>query len=165
MSNKIEAKLIHIQCGTFNGIANFQVGNSILRFELGTPNYNDYGEYRVDTEFEVIDFDEKYIGMIPTKGSTSIELTEDQVKWWMTQSEDMLLEYMKDQQVCGGHSKELGFVIFDKTNTILKYEDWEKSDHDPYEHFMFNVLSIFYYWLRSDEFNSTGTGLRIFPKL
>jgi hypothetical protein len=160
----MKAELIHIQCGTFNGIANYKIGDKVLRFELGTPNYNDYGEYRVNTEFEILEFDEKYRGYVWP--NHDIELSDEQVKWWLHDSDRELEEYMREAQIAGGKS-ENNFVIFDKTNQLIKYSDWEKLPHDPYEHFMFNVLNTFYHWMRSDDFIRTGQGgeLYIFPKL
>lgn len=162
----MKAELIHIECGHFNGIANYKLGDKILRFELGTPNYNDYGEYRVNTELESIEFDKRYAGYIPTNVNSVIELTDEQAAWWLNVNEDTLefWEYMKDCQVCGGTREDEEFVIFNKERKVVTFPDWEKEEHDPYEHFMFNVLNVFYHWYLSGDCKPRN-GLMIYPKL
>lgn len=153
----VKAELVHIECGTFNGIAIYRVDNKILKFELGTPHYNDYGEYRVNTEFEVFEKDDGRAA-IPGK---DIQLTLEQYNWWMNEKTE-LTEFMQEAQVCGGKNKN-DFVVIDKDNEMIKFSEWETREHDAYEHFMFHVLKNFYFWYReeSPKGNITG-GLMIY---
>ena len=158
----MKAELIHIECGLFNGIANYKLGNKILRFELGTPNFNDYGEYRVNSEFEVLDYDDKYRGC--TWKNQDIELSNEQANWWLNDNRESLGEYLSDCQMCGGKTED-GFSVFDKNNELIKFSEWQKLDHDPYEHFMLNVLNTFYHWYRSEDYKPVSSDVLIYPKL
>lgn len=167
------AELIHIQCGVFNGIANYKIGSKILRFELGTPNYNDYGEYRVNAPFDVysdkemlkiLDFDEKYVGYKPVNLETSIELSEEDTNWWTSKEFKNLNDFQKDWVVAGGIGEDEDFVIWEEGRVLVKYSDWILTQHDPYKNLMFKVLNVFYHWLRSDDCKTTG-GLMIFPEM
>lgn len=167
----MEAKLIHIECGIFNGIANYKIGDKILRFELGTPYYNDYEEFRVSAPFDfyfksdydrlkILDYNEKYEGHKPTNLETSIELSEYDVKWWLNTEP---IKSDKEWQVSGGVDKDNNFVIW-VNGTLIKYSDWINESHDSYEHFMYQILNVFYHWYMSDDCNPTDD-LMIFSEL
>jgi hypothetical protein len=157
----MKAELIHIECGIFNGIANYKIGDKLLRFELGTPNFNDYGEYRVYTEFEVLDFNEKYRGHVwPNQ---EIELSDEQAAWWLV-NRNPVEKYMSNGQVEGGKTKDGKFLIRNKENEFIEFTEWEKLEHDPYELFMFNVLKTFFNWMQSDDYNPVSGDMLIYPK-
>ena len=161
--NKVE--LIHIECGIYNGVAIYKIGDKLLPFELGTPHYNDYGEYRVDTDFKFI----KSLnggherGYVPENVNPFIELSDEQLEWWLNKNRSFTeLGYQENLQFAGGKSEE-NIVIVDTKNdhNLVKFTDWEKREHDPFEHLMFNVFNVFYHWYQSDDFKPIG-GLMIY---
>lgn len=157
----MKIELIHIECGTFNGIAIYKFGDKILRFELGTPNYNDYGEFRVSTEFEILNYDKIYEGFIPKNINFNIGITNDQYEWWLSENKE-LLKYMEDMQISGGRSENNDLLIYNKENNWVSFSDWEKMEHDPYEHVMYNIFYKFYSWYISEEFVFNTSGLMIY---
>ncbi len=157
----MKAELIHIECGRYNGIANYKVGDHVLRFELGTPNYNDYGEYRVDTELMPIPYSHKYVGSIPAN-IPNIELTDEQAAWWL----DVDKEIHDDMgQVAGGSTEEGIFSVFDSDYNLLPFTEWQKRTSNAHDHFMYNVLATFYKWIRSEDYMPVSGSLLIFPDL
>lgn len=153
----MQAEITHIECGIFNGIIILKLEDKCLKFELGTPNYNDYSEYRVDAPFNAYSddleieskpFDETMRGFVP-EDNMFIELTEEQANFWLTNIHDEPTEFMKEWVVCGKLYKE-GFHVF-AGNEMVKFEDWQKLDSDAYEYLMFNLLHIFFKFYNSKD--------------
>jgi hypothetical protein len=164
----MNAELIHIECGLFNGIVNYRLGDKILRFGLGTPKFNDYGEFRVSTDFELIDFNDKYVGHIPPGVDPIISLTDEQSHWWLTiDTLDSLTDFMTEGQVAGGRTSDGVFVVIDADNNIIPFTEWSELDHDPYEYFMYSVLNVAYTWYGSDDYkkNKPVFDVLTFPNL
>lgn len=164
----MNAELIHIECSQFNGIANYKLGDKILRFELGTPKFNDYGEFRVRIEFELIDFNDKYVGYAPPNVNPIIELTDEQAHWWLNiDTLDNLSDFMVEGQVAGGRTSDGVFVVIESDGSIIPFTEWSELDHGPYEYFMYNVLNVAYTWYRSDDYKkcSPKFDVLIFPEL
>ena len=47
MKDTIEIKHTHADVGMFNGFLYFIVDNRLFRVSVGTPHFNDYGEWRL----------------------------------------------------------------------------------------------------------------------
>lgn len=143
----VKAELIHIHCNTFCGTAIYKLNNKLFCFGLGTPNFNDYGEYRVGTEFKIHEIEEgANVPKTELDKNEDIFLTLDQAEWWMNEDVEMT-EFMQEAEVRGGKQGN-NFVIYDKEDKLVNFFEWENREHDAYEHFMFNVLKTFYYWCR-----------------
>jgi len=157
----MKIKLIHIECGRFNGIVNYKFNDKILRFELGTPNFNDYGEFRISTDFEILDYDKIYEGYIPKNMNCDIDVSYDQYEWWLSENR-IMLPYINDNQISGGKTENNDIVIYNKENELVKYSEWEGLEHDPYEHIMYNIFYVFYNWYMSDDCLLNNNGLMIY---
>jgi hypothetical protein len=145
----MKAELIHIECSVFNGVADYRIGDKTFRFGLCSPNYNDYGEYRVYNEFEQVSYDPNHQGYIPTSVYSSIELSEEQANWWLDDNREVT-GYVENGEAVGGTS-EGEFHIYNKEDEMVKFSEWVNTEHDSYEHLMYNILNVFYHWYRSEE--------------
>jgi len=156
-------ELIHIECSTFNGIANFKIGNKIIRFALCTPTFNDYGECRVYCDFEPLPYIDAYKGFVPEFINPIIKLTDDQYNWWINcAEEDLSSDHMSD--VCGGKDENGDIFVYTNRNKFELFTVWKEREHTPCEEVMFNILGIFMNWYYKDGFKNKG-GVMIYPEL
>jgi hypothetical protein len=155
-------ELIHIECGTFNGIANFKIGNKVIRFGLCTPTFNDYGECRVDTDFNLLPYIDAYKGFVPEYINPIINLTDEEYNWWINCSEELSSDDMG--QVCGGKDENGDVLIYTDRNKFELFTIWKEREHTPCDEVMFNVLAIFMEWYYKDGYKNK-SGVLIYPDL
>jgi hypothetical protein len=187
--NNMEAKLIHIECNTFSGVMRIQLGQNVISLELGTPNFNDYGEYRLSS-FEIKPMSlEKYQERFPHPllNHHLCELSDNDVEFWKRHNEFIVKddkdetkqfkeEDYKQIDICEdgndyvmcGQDKEKVFHVFYNGNWI-PYETW-KANNEPnsYNKLMYPCAEIFYKWY-NDKIDlsikpSTDASLNIYPQ-
>jgi hypothetical protein len=165
---QMNAELIHIECGIFNGIAIYRLGDKVLKFHLKTPKYNDFGEFRVSTEFIISEYGPKHDGYVPKNIPTTIELTDEQADWWLTE-DSLPLPSMEDNssEVAGGKIRvddTLVIAVITKDNQVVPFDNWKTTPHDHYEEMMFNVFHAAYSWYLSEDCKKSTMDLMIYSE-
>lgn len=146
----MEIKHIHADCNFFNGRLYFLVENRIMYVEVGTPNFNDYGEWRIsgisyskhqynpgDNEVELIPYenikpisinetDFEFLNYISKMGFNEEGLSDEESKVFV----EKFGEY-NDELAGGMIEGEETFTIFkEDPRTEVKYDEWLKVSDD-----------------------------------
>lgn len=163
-------KLIHFELGRYNGMAYYQLGNKLFKFELCTPNFNDYGEYRVEIEdfngfefsspSEVFKHPEHLV--VYEHEFSNIELTSEEVEWWNDPLESRSIEEYMTEYICGGNHEEEGVVIMFGSR-MVKFEDWLLEDQNPFDKVVFRIFKLFFDYYNSDDAKLVSNDILIFP--
>ncbi len=82
--SKHKLQMIHLETGTFQCSAVFLLDGRLLNFEFGTPNFNDYSEWRLnDIKFSNLPYEPSGndIELQPVDNFKTIELTDRELEW------------------------------------------------------------------------------------
>lgn len=154
-------ELIHIECGTFNGIIRYKFRDKVISFRLGTPKFNDYGEYRIGFEDDLILYSE-YIEKYPRNYKPSFDLnitvSSDIANIWFNNIRfswpDLPPKELTDLDdddgyISSGKDEDGDFCIY--LTKWIKYNDWLLLNHKPYDDLIFKVAYRFYEAYQLDE--------------
>lgn len=160
----MEAKLIYAECGRFNGIMRVLIGNTVLSVELGTPYFNDYGEYRLVFNYKSIEYT-GYQKVFPQDqiNIPICTLSKEAESFWNELIECTKVEKEDDLSIPGhlldlinkaenrGHvscgNGENGFMICFEDKWVL-YKDLQTDN--PFAQLMFPLAEIFFKWQRKE---------------
>lgn len=143
--NTHKMKLIHHSASCYQIEATFLLNNRLLTLEIGTPNFNDYNEWRLsEIIFSSEDYkpEENEIELTPIENFPEFELTDDEVKWLNFFFQDEVFDVLYKT----GKEKD----DFDKkTELFLKQNP---NFVDPFEYLGYEhpLISV-YYEHRQDE--------------
>lgn len=82
--SKHKLEMVHMHIGMFQGGAGFLLDGRLIHFQFGTPNFNDYNEWRLnDIKFSNLPYDpsQNDIELTPVDNFKTIELTDRELEW------------------------------------------------------------------------------------
>ena len=185
----MKAILVYLECNHFSGIMRILIDQTIFSIELGTPHFNDYGEYRLSTENKTISL-AKYFEIFPNSKLINHEICElspTDLEFWKRfekvlsideESNILTNEDIKDIEitedgngyVIGGRGKDEEFYVYsDKAWQI--YDQWKSKDQwNPYNKLMYPCVELFFNWFNKKivlplEPNKSDMSLNIYPNV
>lgn len=164
MEKNIEIKHLHGSTGLFNGRIVFLVKNRLMTVRYCTPNFNDYGEYRI-SEFSYSKHEYKpednQIELEPYKGFKSIFISDEDFKLleliskfgdedfnsdgfdYYVDNENNFMDELRGGMMEGEKTMTI-FNDKDRFNPIeVKYDKWLELDDDkktPFENIFYPIL-------------------------
>jgi hypothetical protein len=159
--NDIEIKHIHADVTYFNGSLYFLVDNRLLVVHVGTPNFNDYGEWRIN-EFKLSKLPynplDNTVTLKPYDNFKSVFINKTDLEFLDKMSFDDEITYEKVEEiknylgdnfetytsnVCGRfkHHKQMSII---RSKDTIKMSDWRKIKNPPsFEKILYPILEGF----------------------
>lgn len=162
--DNIEIKHIHADVGYYNGALYFVVDNRLLQIRVGTPNFNDYGEWRIsefflsklpynpaDNKVELKPYeniksifinqtDLEFLDLLSF--SDNDDYTEDRAEKIKQVLGDNFDEYTSE--VAGGRFKYQKQLSIIRSKDVIKMSDWRKIKNPPsHEKILYPILEGF----------------------